>query len=50
MYSAVFYYTQFREHGASTPTNSFLSADSSIRYEEINRQKQNCRGTSQFYR
>ncbi len=32
----------------TTPTNSFLSADSSIRYEEINRQKQNCRGSTDF--
>ncbi len=31
----------------STPTNSFLCVDSSIRNEEINTQKQNCRGTSQ---
>ena len=29
----------------STPTNSFLSVDSS-KFKEINRQKQNCRGTS----
>ena len=33
----------------STPTNSFLSVDSS-KFKEINRQKQNCRGTSRAFR
>ncbi len=38
--------TRPKGHEPSTSTNSFLYVDSSLRYEEINIQKQNCRGTS----